>query len=130
MRQQLYLRAIQTIPRLQIIYGNYRTHVVSMPLAYPVSGQRPFVKVIKTEEKGSDVNLATHLLLDGMDHLYECAVVISGDSDLRTPVQVVRTRLCRTIGVLNPQQEPAMALKREATFYKQIRESALQKTIG
>jgi hypothetical protein len=31
--------------------------------------------VIKTEEKGSDVNLATHLLIDGFDDAYELAVV-------------------------------------------------------
>jgi hypothetical protein len=37
--------------------------------------------VIKTEEKGSDVNLATYLLLDAFKQDCEAAVVISNDSD-------------------------------------------------
>ena len=36
----------------------------------------------KTEEKGSAVNLAVHLLNDGWLDAYDCAVVISNDSDL------------------------------------------------
>ena len=43
---------------------------------------RQFVEVIKTEEKGSDVNLAVHLLNDAWLDRYECAVVVSNDSDL------------------------------------------------
>ena len=40
------------------------------------------VNIIKTEGKGSDVNLAVHLLNDGWLDAYDCAVVISNDSDL------------------------------------------------
>ena len=35
-----------------------------MPKAESPAGQQRYVKVIKTEEKGSDVNLATYLLRD------------------------------------------------------------------
>ena len=66
-RQQTYLRALQTIPNLQIIYGHFLSHEIMMPLAPPRSGQ---VKVIKTEEKGSDVNLAVHLVSDGFRNAY------------------------------------------------------------
>lgn len=51
-RQLIYLRALQTLPNLQIIYGHYLSHVVWMPLASPAPGQKPFAQVIKTEEKG------------------------------------------------------------------------------
>lgn len=61
-RQQIYLRALQTIPDLEIIYGHFLTHEIMMPLAPPQSG---YARVIKTEEKGSDVNLALHLLSAG-----------------------------------------------------------------
>lgn len=43
------------------------------------------VDIIKTEEKGSDVNLAVHLLNDGWLDAYDCAVVVSNDSDLARP---------------------------------------------
>lgn len=45
-RQQTYLRALRTIPNLQIVYGHYLSHVVWMPLASPAPGQKPFVQVI------------------------------------------------------------------------------------
>jgi hypothetical protein len=61
-RQLVYLRALQTIPELKIVFGHYLSHVVRMPLAKPIAGQSRFVQVIKTEEKGSDVNLAPTFL--------------------------------------------------------------------
>jgi hypothetical protein len=62
-RQQVYLRALETIPGLSIHYGHYLSHVTRMPLARPRRGGARTVEVVKTEEKGSDVNLATLLLL-------------------------------------------------------------------
>jgi uncharacterized LabA/DUF88 family protein len=125
-RQLMYLRALQTIPNFQIVFGHYLSHVVWMPLAVPQPGQKAFVQVVKTEEKGSDVNLASHLMLDAFDNAFECAVVISGDSDLKTPVAVVANRFHKTVGVLNPQKTPCKALESTARFYKHIREAALQ----
>ena len=60
--------------------------------------------MFKTEEKGSDVNLAAHLLLDGFRHHYDCAIVVSGDSDLVTPIRMVRDELKKPVGILNPQR--------------------------
>lgn len=51
------------------------------------------VEVHKTEEKGSDVNLATFLLVDGFDQLYDEAVVISNDGDLAGAIHQANTRL-------------------------------------
>lgn len=63
-RQETYLRALRTIPNLEIFYGHFLTHPVLMRLANPQPNQKAFVWVIKTDEKGSDVNLATQLLSD------------------------------------------------------------------
>lgn len=63
------------------------------------------VEVIKTEEKGSDVNLASWLLLDGFRSDYEQAVVISNDSDLAEPIRLVRYELALPVGVLNPHTQ-------------------------
>lgn len=124
-RQQVYLRALRTIPNFQIVYGHYLSHVRWMPLAHPIPGQNSFVEVVKTDEKGSDVNLASHMLLDAVDGAFDCALVISGDSDLKTPVQFVQDRFHKTVGVLNPQKIKCRALETTARFYKHIRESAL-----
>ena len=126
MRQMIYLRALQTIPHLQIVFGHYLSHIVRMPLAHPQQGGNRSIEVIKTEEKGSDVNFATHILVDAFDQTLDCAVVISGDSDLRAPIQVVLKRFHKPVGVINPQTKPCKALQNIARFYKHIRESALQ----
>jgi hypothetical protein len=125
-RQNVYLRALQTTPNLQIIYGHYLSHVVWMPLAKPIPGKNPFVQVIKTEEKGSDVNLASHLLMDAFNNTFDCAVVFSGDSDLCSPIRFVLNQFHKTVGVINPQKVPCKALQSTARFYKHIREAALQ----
>ena len=49
---------------LSIHYGPDLTPVTHMPLANPRRGGARTVEVVKTEEKGSDVDLATYLLLD------------------------------------------------------------------
>jgi hypothetical protein len=124
-RQQTYIRALQTLPDLTVHYGHYLETVVRMPLANPsLAGQRT-VEVIRTDEKGSDVNLATYLLLDGFQSDYEVAVIVSNDSDLLLPLQVVRSTLGRRVGVLNPQKKIGRALHGAATFYKQIRAGLL-----
>lgn len=124
-RQRTYLRALRTIPNLTIILGSFLTHDVMMPLAPPASG---YVKVIKTEEKGSDVNLATHLLVDGYNDDYEIAVVVSNDSDLLAPIQVVIGQLKKPVGMLNPQKHPSRALLPHVKFIKQIRSGVLTKS--
>lgn len=52
------------------------------------------------EEKGSDVNVASHLLMDVLDGRVDAAIVISNDSDLRLPVQ--RARQMVPVGTVNP----------------------------
>ncbi len=97
-RQKTYLRALETLPNLEIHYGHFLTHIVKMPLARPVLGLPEYVEVVKAEEKGSDVNLATHLLHDAHRHRFEAAVVISGDSDLLEPVRIVIQELGKPVG--------------------------------
>jgi uncharacterized LabA/DUF88 family protein len=125
LRQQIYLRALQTIPHLSIIYGMFLSHVVEMPRADSPTSPPEMVKVIKTEEKGSDVNLATHLLKDGYTNAYDCAVVVSNDSDLVEPIKVARYDLKKIVGVLYPHQRPSVELRRYATFMKPIRQGVL-----
>lgn len=115
-RQQTFIRALQTIPNLSVHYGQFLSRNVRMPLAHPQPDGPQTVEVRKTEEKGSDVNLATFLLVDGFASDYELAVVISNDSDLIQPIKLVQDRLGRPVGVFNPQKNTSWALKNVATF--------------
>jgi hypothetical protein len=104
LRQNAYLRALGTLaPRLEIKTSRFLVNPVWMPLAHPILGQPDMVEVIKTEEKGSDVNLATYLLLDAFASRCEAAVVVSNDSDLREPIRVVQAPPFNLpVTVLNP----------------------------
>jgi hypothetical protein len=122
-RQQIYWRALRTIPNLSIILGQFTTHSKSMPITgcHPIQ----WLKVDRTDEKGTDVNLASHLLHDGFLRLFDVAVVISNDSDLREPVRMVREVLGKPVGVLNPHKTHSQELQEYATFKKRIRASDL-----
>jgi len=123
-RQETYLRALATIPNLTTIFGYFLTHEVTMPLAGEKGG---YAKVIKTEEEGSDVNIATHLLVDGFKNDYDVAVVVSNDSDLLLPIRFVIEELHKPVGLLNPQKHPSVELSKYATFIKHIRPNVLKK---
>jgi hypothetical protein len=125
-RQQLFLRALKTIPNLEIILGTFLSHEVTMPLAPPGKGS---ARVIKTEEKGSDVNIATHLLVDGFRNDYGLAVIISNDSDLLEPIKFITRELRKPVGLLNPHQHPSVELARSAMFVKQIRKGVLANSL-
>jgi hypothetical protein len=125
LRQQVYLRALGTLGIVEVHYGHYLSHSVMMPLAEPPAKGPKYAKVLKTEEKGSDVNLATHLISDAYEERFEVAVLITNDSDLLGPVELVSHRLRKRVGLLNPQRHPAFVLKKAATFFKQIRSGAL-----
>ena len=124
--QKLYLRALSTIPELSVHFGHFLVHQVTMPLVVPVGDPQQYVKVIKTEEKGSDVNLATHLLHDAHMNKFDVAVVVSNDSDLLGPIKIVRNELNKKVGVLNPQKNPSRAILPHIDFIKQIRSGVLQ----
>jgi hypothetical protein len=125
-RQQLYLRALATVPKISVHLGHFLSHAVRMPLVVPAGQPPQFVKVIKTEEKGSDVNLATHLLHDAHTAKFDIGVVISNDSDLLEPIKLVRHHLKKQVGVLNPHKHPSRAILPHIDFIKQIRQGVLQ----
>ena len=59
-----------------------------MPMVMAPGLPQQFVKVLKTEEKGSNVNLATHLLHDAHMNRFDVAVVVAL-SDLDPDLLVV-----------------------------------------
>jgi len=125
-RQHAYLRALRTLPNLQIIYGQFLQSSPRMPLVQPPSGGPKTVRVIKTEEKGSDVNIAAHLVHDAHLGRYETAVIVSNDSDLVEPIKIVRRELGKKVGLLNPHKRPSWTLKNHVDFIKQIRKGVLR----
>jgi hypothetical protein len=75
--------------------------MVQSTLGTPVPDACFMVSTLHQEEKGTDVNLATHLILDVLQGNVDAAVVVSNDSDLKLPIQTARTRV--PIGHVNPR---------------------------
>lgn len=128
-RQQAYLRALATLPGVSIHYGHYLAGTRTMPLASPSPTGPKFAAVIKMEEKGSDVNLATMLLVDAFRGRFEQALVISNDSDLALPIELVTKELGLPVGVVFPcslpNRHPSAKLKQVAKFTREVRTATL-----
>ena len=125
-RQDAYIRALRALPELTVHEGQFFSTVTRLPLAKPVGSRPRFVDVIKMEEKGSDVNLATYLLVDAFRNDADTFVVVSNDSDLTEPLRIVRHELGKRIGLLNPHRTPSLALQRcGPTFTRPVRRGVL-----
>jgi uncharacterized LabA/DUF88 family protein len=123
--QDVYLRALKASGSAdELAMGNYVARTATAPLAVADRKKRPvltrpawpimiqngsgsnapdsifMVSVARREEKGSDVNVASHLLLDVLENQIDAAIVISNDSDLAFPVNAMRDRV--PIGLVNP----------------------------
>ena len=82
--------------------------------------------MIRTEEKGSDVNLAVHLLNDSWLDAYECGVVVSNDSDVAEAMSLVRKQHNKRIGPITPgARRISQRLKKHADFVRHIRANGL-----
>ena len=129
-RQQIYLRALATLPELDIYFGTFRSGVKRRPLAQPLPGLPTHMLVRDSEEKGSDVNLATRLLVDGFNSEYEQAVVVSNDADFAGAMQYIRDGLGLRMTPVNP--DPRISSPRDlanaATYVKRLWKSHLRHT--
>lgn len=66
-----------------------------------IRNARFMVTVADREEKGTGVNIASHLLTDALTKKMDAAIVVSNDSDLAYPVSEARKLL--PVGLVNPR---------------------------
>lgn len=126
-KQQTYLRALKSfIPEIKIYFGHFLTHEIYAPLAKPTAKKRS-VKIIKTEEKGSDVNIAVHLINDAWLNNFDCAIIVSNDSDLAEAMKLVKFHHHKKVlGLIMPGKgHPSKELMQHADFVKRIRKGVL-----
>jgi len=129
-RQDAYLRALRAVGGIDIHLGRFQQSKVRLPLADESNNDQPqLVQVYKTEEKGSDVNLASYLLLDAFRKESDIAVVVSNDSDLEEPIRIMIQELNVPVGLVNPHEAKHRShdlIKLSPLFYKNVRPSALR----
>lgn len=129
LRQQMYLRALGTNPRISIHISQFRSDSKIMPL-YPWefddSNNPKTVRVRKMKEKGSDVKLASNFLFDAFRHKADAFILLSNDSDYAEPLRIVSEQLGKIIGVIFPTETPSKELlKINLKIVRQIREGVL-----
>lgn len=112
-RQQIYFRALRTSPNIEMHFGQF----VSIPKYYPAypweygDDGRPVMRRINfTQEKGSDVNLASHLVFDALNSEADAFVVLSNDSDQIGPLKMLQARTGAKLGLILPQENPGKEL--------------------
>lgn len=127
--QNSYLSALKTLQGLEIHFGRFQVTKKSMFLVQPMEFLPPgvvpypvpeFVRVVKTEEKGSDVNLGVHLVRDALLGTFEHAVVITNDSDLKEPIRIVVEEVKLPLTLLTPVNRPAEDLRNLATHIRHL----------
>ncbi len=169
-RQNTYLRALRTLPEVEVHFGSFlaktawrplinlpvanRQITTPQPVTLPVGnhqvmgpnpqilavgnyGERPgsrtpppdtvIAEFHTMEEKGSDVNLAAHLLNDAWAGRFDAAAVISNDTDLVTPIRMVTAERGKPVFIVCPGRwQAASSLRQAASDDRHIRVRTLQ----
>ncbi|HVR77473.1 MAG TPA: NYN domain-containing protein [Acidimicrobiia bacterium] len=110
-RQDTYWQALRAVG-VDIVEGQFLVQNKWKRLSQPMPGLKTSPKraeVIISEEKGSDVNLGALLLVDAYELNLRRALVVTNDSDLAKPIELVMTLGVEVI-IANPHPKPAKAL--------------------
>ncbi|NUM70490.1 MAG: NYN domain-containing protein [Ignavibacteriaceae bacterium] len=79
-RQSIYIEALES-KNIKIYYGHYQRDKIGCERCGNVWPNY--------NEKMTDVNIATQILLDGYKDKYDMAMLVSGDSDLVPPIKAI-----------------------------------------
>lgn len=122
-RQMTFLDALTAYrPALKIVYGHF--------LAKQATCLHCGSTYTRHEEKKTDVNIACHLLTDAMDNRFDVALLISADSDLVPPVEIVRNRWpAKKVIAVFPPRRYSDALKKACHGHTWINENKLRQSL-
>ena len=133
-RQHRYLRALETLPEIDVIPGrmlpteenvhiNYSSenYTVFRPMPwFPIFPRPKTVNTIRIEEKGSDVSLGAHLVHDAHLGKFDVAAVITNDTDFCEAIRIVTEELNIPVGLITPASQPAASLVKLTSFVRRI----------
>lgn len=126
-RQQSYIRALETTGRVTTHLGTYRMDVRLMPKhpAELVDGELSRIAVRKTEEKGSDVNLAVRALLDAHRTAADLYCIVTNDSDQVTTIRALQEEVGVDVCWISP-----MSSTRQSKALKKTNPSRIECITG
>ena len=120
-RQTTYLDALATLDRLEIHEGHFLEKIREC--------RRCGNRWPDYEEKMTDVNIATRMLVDAHEDRFDTAILVSADSDLVSPVSEIRDRFPakRVIAAMPPRRH-SHDLAMAAHGHFQIGEQKIRKS--
>ena len=110
-RQDIYLRALNTLQDFYIIPGRHKKRRVKGRLIkYDSKSKKEYIsretaKILKFEEKETDVNIASYIVYDSGKTGIDCIVLLSNDTDLKTPLKIVKYKLKKKVVIITPTKE-------------------------
>jgi uncharacterized LabA/DUF88 family protein len=120
-RQKTYLEGLGLLPELDIHFGHF--------LEKPRQCQTCGAQWLSYEEKMTDVNIAVQMLTDAYEDLFDTAILISGDSDLTTPVTMLRQQFpSKRLIVAFPPGRKSNELSKASHGYLTIGEALLRQS--
>lgn len=115
---------------LKIHFGSFQTQNKWMFLNQPVnlrpggqgalSPNPKYACVVKTEEKGSDVNLGVHMVRDAFMGKFDHIAVITNDTDLAEPLRIVTQEAKLPVTLICPTNRAAATLSNHATHVRHL----------
>ena len=126
-RQDLYLRVIDNLEKVEIIRGKFKKRYIEIKKTYVkklsvLEGNYKKLKDIKNmlientvqfpkyEEKETDVNIATHIIYDCCKENIDSIVLLSNDTDLKLPLWFARKKLKKRVVVITPTDNDVEAI--------------------
>jgi uncharacterized LabA/DUF88 family protein len=121
-RQSIWLDALATRERLSTHFGHY--------LPKPRECRKCNANWQDYEEKMTDVNIASQMLVDAYNDRYDTALLVSGDSDLTTPVRLIRENFSdKRVIVAFPPRRNSAELSRYASGTLKLGEDKLRQNL-
>ena len=117
----MYFRALETIRILLMHHGRMAVRKkwgVLLPATNP-----PQIATIEVfEEKRTDVNIASNMLLDAHQLRCDTAILVSNDSDLTTPIEMLANALGKTVITVNPGRADRQSSELRKASTRTVRE--------
>lgn len=82
----------------------------------------------KTREKGTDVKIATDIIVGAVDNLYDTAIVVSSDTDLVPALQYIKHKN-KKIEYVGFSHSPSFGMQKNADFSRLLSPSDINKFI-
>lgn len=113
-RHKEYIKALRSVG-VEVVFGRFMKKKIKCHICGKYYGTR--------EEKQTDVNIGLRMLSDAVNNFYDCAVIVSGDTDLIPIIEAVHDLTPeKEVGVAFPLRRYNNSLEKAADFASTIRE--------